>query len=549
MADAGAYRRSNLLGRSALADAQDLDPNQLLLEIANLLTTKLEPDLLFETIAQVLRRLLNIERASMSIYDPERDEFEVVALALQEESEVGKGWTVPHRGSRQGIAFDTRRPYLSPALGKGATFFEDPPLVKEGMHTGLTIPLMVGSRPIGTFNVNCRREAALHSVDVELLTKIADQVAIAVANSQAFQLMRREKEGLERQNEYLAQVNKVGEEPNLLLNCPSMRPWMDRLMTLAKVDATVLITGETGVGKGVVARALHAWSPRRQRPFVKCDCAALAPSLIESELFGHEKGAFTGAHSRRIGRFELAEGGTLFLDEIAEIPPDTQAKLLGVIEDRQIQRVGSSQSIAVDIRIIAATNRDLRAEVAAGRFRQDLFYRLNVLSVHLPPLRERTGDIAPLAEYFVTLYNRSFGANVKEIGEQALATMASYDWPGNIRELGNVIERAMLLGSGSVLSLRPEVFASGARPSLAAVPTPKVEMISLAEVEARHISGVLRETEWRIAGPRGAAKILGLHPNTLRSRMARLGIKLSANPAYKRPRLGVGRGRRGAAGR
>ncbi|MGE0518479.1 MAG: sigma 54-interacting transcriptional regulator [Candidatus Binatia bacterium] len=543
MADAGAYRKPNLLGRSPLASVAELDRHQLLLEVANLLTTKLEPDLLFETIAQVLLRLLHVERASLAIYDPERDEFEVVALALQEETEHGKGWLIPHHGSRVGKAFDTRRPYLSSALGKGAPFYEDPPLVKEGMHSGLTIPLIVGARAIGTFNVNCRRESALDNVDIDLLTKIADQIAIAVANSQAFQLIRREKEGLQRENEYLAQATKVGDEPNLLLNCPSMRPWIDRLMTLAKVDATVLITGETGVGKGVVARALHAWSSRRDRPFVKCDCAALVPSLIESELFGHEKGAFTGAHSRRIGRFELAEAGTIFLDEIAEIPPETQAKLLGVLEDRQIQRVGSSQSIAVDIRVIAATNRDLRAEVEAGRFRQDLFYRLNVLSVHLPPLRERPDDLTPLAEYFIRLYSRAFGGSVREISPAALAAMSGYHWPGNIRELGNLIERAMLLGSGPVLNFRPELFSPSTRPVVAATAPPRVEMIPLAEVEARHISNVLREMDWRIAGPRGAAKILGLHPNTLRSRMARLGIRLPGTLARRRPRVDAPNGR------
>ena len=517
------------MAAASLARSKPLrDRYELLLEIANVLTTKLEPDVLFTTIARVVRTALPIDRASLALYDPDRDEFELVALALQENSEVGKGWVIPHRGSRAGKAFDERRPFLSRALGEGATFFEDAQLVKEGMHTGLTIPLIVAEKPIGTFNVNCRKASGLGAVDVELLTKIGEQIAIAVANSRAFQLMRREKEALERENEYLLRSTGGDQGGDLLLvNCPSMRPLLDRLITLAKVDATVLITGETGTGKGVVARALHAWSPRRDRPFVKCDCAALAPTLIESELFGHERGAFTGAQARRIGRFELSHGGTMFLDEIAEMPLETQGKLLGVLEDRHLQRVGGSETIRVDMRVIAATNRDMQTEIGAGRFRQDLFFRLNVVNVALKPLRDRPEDIVPLAQYFARLYSRTFSRKLVSISPRAMDTIVNYSWPGNIRELGNVIERAMLLNSGPVLEIEPEVLDNKVASPAPVASLPNTSM-TLAEVESRHIRAVLDETGWRIDGPKGAAKILGLHPNTLRSRMGRLGIRRPA---------------------
>ena len=241
-------------------------------------------------------------------------------------------------------------------------------------------------------------------------------------------------------------------------------------------------------------------------------------------MFGHERGAFTGASSERRGLIEAANGGTIFLDEIAEVPPQTQSKLLGVLQDRQIQRVGGTAWIPVDIRVIAASNRDLRAEVEAGRFREDLYYRLNVLSVNLPPLRERTEDIVPLAAHFIRVFNRTLGRSVTSISPSAMASLTNYSWPGNIRELENVIERAILLSKGSVLEL-DDVLGPAPRPAATAAEAGKVEHLTLAELEARHIRAVLAETDWCIAGERGAAKILGLHPNTLRSRMAKLGIR------------------------
>ena len=353
----------------------------LLLDIANLLATKLEPELLFDTIAHVVRQFLNIDRASIALYDPERDEFEIVAIAVQESTRLGKGLAIPHTGSRVGKAFDSRQPFLS-TLRSGSAFYEDPPLLNEGMHTALVIPMLVDGKPIGTFNVNFREERALEQVDVDLLGKIANQIGIALANSRAFQLIRRTTEGLKRENEYLLRLMQP-EKSSLFLDTPSLRRSLDRLMTLAKVDATVLIGGETGTGKELLARAIHELELAPQGPFVKCDCAALAPTLIESELFGHERGAFTGAHDAGGSAASSSpNGGTLFLDEIGEMP----LQIAGQAAARppgapSPARRWDHDDLASTSESSRRRNRDLRAEVERGTFREDLYYRLNVLSV------------------------------------------------------------------------------------------------------------------------------------------------------------------------
>lgn len=499
----------------------------LLLEIANLLATKLNPESLFETIAEVLGRLLKIDRASLAIYDPECDQFEVVALALQQGSQIGKGWFIPHRGSRVGLVFDSGQP-CSTKLEPASAFFEDKPLVEEGMHISSIIPLIVEGKPIGCFSVNRKHEEPLDRDEIALLARIANQIAIAVTNSRKFDEMRLQKEELGRQNQYLLELTKESSKTDLLLLCPSLRTMRDRLITTAKVDATVMITGETGTGKGVLARALHDWSGRRDRPFVVCDCAALSTSLIETELFGHEKGAFTGANSRRMGRFELAHTGTLLLDEVAELPLEVQSKLLGALQDRQIYRVGGASPVKIDIRVIAATNRDLQGEVAAGRFRQDLFYRLNVVSLRLPPLRDRAEDVLALAVHLVQFYSQKFGRNICSLSPAARSMIQHYSWPGNIRELENVIERAVLLNSGPLLEIGNEL-----DPSLKSSNTGSESCfrgvqpgsLTLDQMEQRYIRETLEVTGWRISGRKGAAEILGLHPNTLRSKMERLGIR------------------------
>jgi transcriptional regulator with GAF, ATPase, and Fis domain len=295
---------------------------------------------------------------------------------------------------------------------------------------------------------------------------------------------------------------------------------------VAGTDASVLISGETGTGKELVARAIHARSPRKDRPLVKVNCAALAPGLVESELFGHEKGAFTGASERRTGRFELADGGTIFLDEVGEIPLETQVKLLRVLQEREFERAGGSQTLRVDVRVIAATNRDLEKTIAEGKFRQDLFYRLNVFPLRVPPLRERKGDVPLLVHHFAQRHAARVGRPIAAVSDATLELLVRYPWPGNVRELENVIERAVILARGPVLEIDPAVLGLPAAEPAGPNATPSADL-SLAELERRRIVEVLSATGWRIEGEKGAAGRLGLHPNTLRSRIKKLRIRRS----------------------
>ena len=296
---------------------------------------------------------------------------------------------------------------------------------------------------------------------------------------------------------------------------------------VAPTGASVLITGETGTGKELIARAIHFSSQRADKPLIKLNCAALPEGLVESELFGHEKGAFSGAIQRRLGRFELANGGTIFLDEVGELPLDAQVKLLRVLQEGEFERVGGTQTVQTDVRVIAATNRDLRKAVRDGQFREDLYFRLNVFPIELPPLRDRGDDIPMLAYFFVEKYAARIGRWVEGIDAETMSRLTGYHWPGNIRELQNVIERALILAGGPVLQIEPEVFATTAPLSLES-PGPTADLKTL---QREHILAVLRRVNWVIEGEQGAAKVLGLHPNTLRSRMKKLGLSRPAEPA------------------
>ena len=340
------------------------------------------------------------------------------------------------------------------------------------------------------------------------------------------------REQIERGKQF---VDLIGESPKFL----EIKAMIKRV---GPTEATVLLQGESGVGKELVAGAIHASSNRHQEPFIIVDCNTFQETLVESELFGHMKGAFTGALERRTGRFELADGGTLFLDEVSELPPDTQVKLLRVLQEHEFEPLGSSRTIKVNVRIIAASNRDLEKAEQEGRFRADLYYRLNVLPIVLPPLRQRRSDIPLLTTFFVEKFARQFGKQITGIAQDTMDLLSRYDWPGNIRELQNVVERAVVLSRGPVLKLGADLLpASAAVGSTDEVACLGVDHLqshdstgdspSLAQVERRHIQSVLQKTDWVIEGERGAAKILDLHPNTLRSRMKKLGIeRASVNP-------------------
>ena len=335
--------------------------------------------------------------------------------------------------------------------------------------------------------------------------------------------VQRLKDQLEAENVYLQEEIKLNHNfEEILGRSAPLRKVLHQVEQVASTDAMVLILGETGTGKELFARSIHDLSPRKQRPLVKVNCAALPATLIESELFGHEKGSFTGAIARKIGRFELAHGGTIFLDEIGELPLDLQAKLLRVLQEGEFERLGSSQTVKVDVRVIAATNRDLMKMVNEGEFRDDLYYRLSVFPLSLPALRNRNKDIPLLVQWFVNRFTKKLGKRIDLIPQDVMDSLQSYAWPGNIRELENVIERAVILTSGSSLVIQD--LAGPGQTSRSSEP------ITLENMEKAHITQMLEQTNWLISGDRGAAAILGLHPNTLRSRMQKLGIKRSSRP-------------------
>jgi formate hydrogenlyase transcriptional activator len=334
-------------------------------------------------------------------------------------------------------------------------------------------------------------------------------------------LMEQEKARLEAQKTYLQE--EIQTEHNfeeVIGTAPALKKVLKAVEQVAATDATVLITGETGTGKELIARAIHNLSPRKQGLLVKVNCAAIPAGLIESELFGHEKGAFTGALARKIGRFELADKATIFLDEVGEIPLDLQTKLLRVLQEGEFERLGSTKTLKVNVRVIAATNRDLEREVKEGRFRSDLFYRLNVFPIQLPPLRERVQDIPLLAAYFVKKHAVDMGRKIESIPQSAMEALKAYSWPGNIRELEHVIERAIILSQGPQLELGdwlPKSAPSGASGSNGRVST-------LEETERAHIVSVLERVGWKVSGKGGAAELLGLKPTTLEARMKKLDI-------------------------
>ncbi|MEO8572882.1 MAG: sigma-54 dependent transcriptional regulator [Pyrinomonadaceae bacterium] len=298
---------------------------------------------------------------------------------------------------------------------------------------------------------------------------------------------------------------------------------LHKISQVAPLDTAALIMGETGTGKELAARAIHEASSRKDRPLIKLNCAALSASLIESELFGHEKGSFTGAVGRKIGRFELANGGTLLLDEIVELPVDLQVKLLRVLQEGEFERVGSGKTIKTDVRVIASTNKNLKAEVEKRAFREDLWYRLNVFPITMPPLRDRREDIPILTDHFMRAFSRKFGKEITAVAPETMKSMLNYSWPGNVRELANVIERAFINSRGRVLQIKEDFLTRQAEISAATAKT-------LEEMERDYIERILEDVQWRVDGPRGAALILGINPSTLRTRMSKLGVQ---KPVWK----------------
>jgi transcriptional regulator with GAF, ATPase, and Fis domain len=401
-----------------------------------------------------------------------------------------------------------------------------------GMREAIFVPVRLSNKAVATMALLNRQEGAFVSKDLQLLLDLAGQITGHIERLLAFEQKDVLEKTLRRENSLLIrELNEAPQATEMIGQSPAMRQLLDDLQRVAPTDTTVLIGGETGTGKELVARAVHHLSGRKNRPLIKVNCATLPAQLIESELFGHEKGAFTGATERRIGKFELAQGGTIFLDEIGEMPLELQAKLLRVLQEHEVERIGGKHPIRLDIRVIAATNRDLLAEARAGKFRPDLYYRLSTFPLRLPPLRERREDIPRLAEHFAGKYARKMGKPVSGLSAKMTEWLLRHDWPGNVRELEHVIEQAVILSSGPLLSLtrniKPAVLAAeNAAPSPLPHPAGSLEAIDEAYLESqRHfILEVLRQSNGRIRGPQGAAARLGLKPTTLEARLKKLGI-------------------------
>jgi formate hydrogenlyase transcriptional activator len=489
----------------------------------------LERDELFGALAVSLRDLLPTERFGIEL-PIEGDRLQGHLLTPRDGmAEPTRPTVLPAAGTACNWVLQNRRWMVSASRDelreRFPTTFEV--MRQERMESLCALPLVTGERCRGVLFFMAAAAGAYEHLQRGFLEQVAGAVAVALDDCLAHEEVRQLRDRLAAENVYLQE--EIRQEHNFgdfVGESPDMKRMLSRIDAVAPTSSTVLILGETGTGKELVARAIHDRSPRRGRPLVKVNCSALPAGLVESELFGHVKGAFTGAVTNRSGRFELADGGTIFLDEIGELPADTQVRLLRVLQEREFEPVGSNQTVRVDVRVIAATNRNLEKAVAEGTFRQDLFYRLNVFPVRVPPLRERAGDVSLLVHYFVERFAAKIGRRITTIPPDAMARLSAYAWPGNVRELENVIERAVILSRGPELA--PEALPGGL-PALAstgpAAAHPATKAGTLEAVERSHILAVLQRTSWRIDGPQGAARILNLHPSTLRSRMQKLHIR------------------------
>jgi formate hydrogenlyase transcriptional activator len=458
-----------------------------------------------------------------------------------------------------GEAFTTRKVVFVPDVREDGRWFDAPRVHASGLRSVFTVPLLHQGEPLGVLGLDAphfNADRPPTRLDIDRLEALAAQAAIAVANAALYaaseqdrrrlRALLQERKRLRTHVTHLEQaIRTAGSFGEIIGDSDGLRDVLKQAALVAPADTTVLIVGETGTGKELLARLIHERGARAKGPFVAVNCAALPDTLVESELFGHEKGAFTGAVARKPGKFEIAHRGTLFLDEIGDLPAEAQAKLLRVLQERQVQRIGGTQTIPVDVRVIAATNHDLTTAIAEGRFRSDLFYRLSVFPLRLPALRERPEDIDVLASHFVRQLAARLRKPVRDLTPEVLARLRGYDWPGNIRELHNVLERAVILCQSEVLDTdlvtvvpmgqpgRASQGTNGVSPSLSSVEpaagrVPAAQdppTTTLAEAERQAILDALEASRWRISGPGGAAALLDLKPTTLHAKMKKLGIR------------------------
>ncbi|MBS0169463.1 MAG: sigma 54-interacting transcriptional regulator [Nitrospira sp.] len=502
--------------------AHDRDRLRLLLEVNNAVVSHLDLDQLFPAVSACLRRVIQHDGSSLLLCDEQAGRWRIHVLDFdRNENFIEEGRIEESAQSPSCLAITTGNAALFGeqdllAMGDASPCAQD--LLERGIKSFCSVPLLSRNRALGALNVGRRKDAGFGPDDVQLLGQVAQQIAIAVENALAFREIAVLKDKLAKEKVYLEEeIQTAYNFEEIVGESHALKEVLQQVQTVAATDSTVLILGETGSGKELIARALHNLSGRRERTFVKLNCAAIPTGLLESELFGHEKGAFTGAIATKVGRFELADRGTIFLDEVGEIPLELQVKLLRVLQEQEFERLGSTKTMRVNVRVIAATNRDLGHMVQEQKFRSDLYYRLKVFPVTVPPLRERVEDIPVLVRHFVQKFASRMKKHIEAVPTDAMKALQSYGWPGNVRELENFVERAVILSSGS------ELFVPTAELKRPAA-LPGGSATTLEEAERDHILKVLRETQWVIGGSSGAAARLGMKRTTLQSKMQKLGI-------------------------
>jgi formate hydrogenlyase transcriptional activator len=500
----------------------------LLLELTNSLVSNLELREVLKTVMASARRVMRSDSAVVALPDADGRHLRAYALDHPGSRDALEGHELIYGdGTVSTHVFRTGKPWVGSAADALDSGFElNPRWSDSNSGVGCILPLASRDRILGTLGLRRRDDTAYTDDEVGFLIQVANQIAIAVDNALAYGEIRSLKDKLAEERVYLRdEVRTDRNFEDVVGQSAALRRVLRNAETVAPTDSTVLICGETGTGKELIARAIHNLSPRRSKTFVKLNCAAIPTGLLESELFGHEKGAFTGAIAQRIGRFELADGGTIFLDEVGEIPLELQTKLLRVLQEREFERLGSGRTLRTDARLIAATNRDLAALVEDKKFRADLFYRLNVFPIHMPPLRERAEDIPVLVRHFVEHYARRMKRPIETIPSETMEVLTRYAWPGNVRELQNLMERAVILSPGPVLRVPLGDLDTRA----AAGQQPRRPAQTLEEAERAHIVATLTDTSWVVAGARGAAVRLGMNRSTLQFKMKKLGIVRPGN--------------------
>lgn len=511
---------------------------ELLLDLTNRAVSNLNLREVLREISAHIRRVMQCDGVGIDLPSPEDGKLRIYALDFPDAPiKIEEGYEPQADEKTTAVhAFQSGEAVLLGIEGirrEGLERFEIGSLVH--------VPLKGRSGIVGVLSLGTRRESAFSPDDVAFLDQIAQQVAIAIENARVFGEVSEQKDKLAQEKLYLEdEIRSELKFEEIVGRSEALRSVLEQIETVAPTDSTVLIYGETGSGKELIARAVHNLSVRKSNAFVKLNCAAIPTGLLESELFGHEKGAFTGAISQRVGRFELANRGTMFLDEIGDVPLELQPKLLRVLQEREFERLGSTRTLRTDARLIAATNRDLEALVAEQKFRSDLYYRLNVFPVRVPALRERPEDIPLLVRHFVQQFSRRLGKVIDAIPSDTMTALARYPWPGNIRELQNVIERAVIITTGPVLTVRTEdlrpqsqapASTATANGHVSAPPSTKNMRAALEQAERQQIMDALQKANWIVAGPEGAAARLGLKRSTLQSRMQKLGIRISRTGA------------------